>query len=172
MLLPRLAGLASNPPDIAVSAARGAAPSGGRLTTRRHAGRDGWSGGVLGSARAVAEMATDKIGSFPGGVDALPFCGRRRSTPRSALNTAIGITVVMHALPLPLPLPHAAWPGLCGPGIGVHGPPVGGTRADMATVLIDLFVLIGLCLIFGFPFCLLLLREDLFSLGRRLAAPH
>ena len=28
-----------------------------------------------------------QIGSFPGGVDALPFCGRRRSTPWSALNT-------------------------------------------------------------------------------------
>ena len=53
---------------------RRAAPSGSRLTTRRRAGRDGWSGGC-------GRNGMDQIGSFPGGVEALPFCGRRRSTP-------------------------------------------------------------------------------------------
>ena len=43
--------------------------TGGRPTTRRrHAGKikSGWSPGVLRSAQAVADVATDKIGSFPG----------------------------------------------------------------------------------------------------------
>ena len=53
---------------------RRAAPSGSRLTTRRRAGRDGWSGGC-------GRNGMDQIGSFPGGVEALPFGGRRRSTP-------------------------------------------------------------------------------------------